>query len=92
MDWVLLIKGMAAFAFVLGLMFLFSWLLKKMGLAGQGMPVSGKKRLSVVEFMPLDHRRRLVLLRCDQKEHLVILGPQGETVIDKDIPVTEFKA
>jgi hypothetical protein len=32
-------------------------------------------------------RRRLVLLRRDDVEHLVILSPTGETVVETGIPV-----
>ena len=47
--------------------------------------MTGKRRLKVVEALPLDARRRLVLLQRDNKQHLVILGPNGETVIETDI-------
>ena len=46
---------------------------------------NAKKRLSLVEVMGLDAKRRLVLLRRDETEHLVILGPHGETVIETAI-------
>ena len=34
----------------------------------------GQKRLAVVESLMLDPQRRLVLVRCDGKEHLLMLG------------------
>ena len=36
--------------------------------------------------MPIDNRRRLVLVRRDDREHLLLLGPQGETVVETNIP------
>ena len=76
-----------ALVFVLGLMGGLAFLLKKLGLAAQTPSVRGdKKRLRMVESLPLDARRRLVLLECDEKQHLVILGATGETVIASDIP------
>ncbi len=87
MDWPLIIKGIAAFSFVIALMLLLSWFLKKIGLSGPVNVSKGPKRLSVVDHTPLDHRRRLVLIRRDDREHLIILGPNGETLVEKDIQV-----
>ena len=47
--------------------------------------MGAKRRLKIVEILPLDARRRLVLLRRDSVEHLVILGTDGETVIETGI-------
>jgi flagellar protein FliO/FliZ len=88
MDTAWLLKCVFAFAFVMGLMYLLSWGMRKLGVAGQAMLPGGKRRMKIVEFLSLDHRRRLVLVRCDDKEHLIVLGPQGETVVQAgmDIP------
>lgn len=80
-----LIKFISAFAFVMGMMFLLSWGLKRMGLAGHSLLPGGKRRLKVVEILPIDHRRRLVLVRRDDKEHLLVLGAGGETVVEHNI-------
>lgn len=86
MDMTLSLKALAAFAFVMGLMYLLSWAIKKLGLSGQSMLPGAKRRLKIVEYLPLDARRRLVLVRRDQKEYLLVLGPQGETVVEGNIP------
>ena len=86
MDTMLLIKFVSAFVFVIALMLLLQWALKRTGLAGSFATNTGKRRLKIVEFMPLDHRRRLVLVRRDDREHLLMLGPQGETVVETGIP------
>ncbi len=85
MDTVLLLKFFSAFIFVISLMLLFPWLLKRLGVAGSMARNGGSRRLKVVEFLPLDHRRRLVLVRRDNREHLLMLGPQGETVVETGI-------
>lgn len=52
--------------------------------------ISGqKRRLQVMEMTALDARRRLVLIRRDDREHLVILGPTGETVVETGIASIE---
>ena len=43
------------------------------------------RRIGIVEVTNLDARRRLVLLRRDDVEHLVILGPASEPVVEKNI-------
>lgn len=39
------------------------------------------KRLSVIESLPLDPRRRLVLVRLDGLDHLLLLSPHGDRAI-----------
>jgi len=76
-----------ALAIVISLMGGLALLLKKLGLAEKTPSLKGnKRRLRLVESLPLDARRRLVLLECDDKQHLVILGTTGETLIKSDIP------
>jgi len=65
--------------------------LKMLGLSSQTSVKSGdKRRLKIVESLPLDARRRAVILKCDNKEHLVILNSNGETVIENDIPAVDY--
>ncbi len=44
-----------------------------------------EKRLDVVEQAPLDGRRRLVLIRRDNKEHLIMTGGPVDVVIETGI-------
>ncbi len=88
MDALLFIKFLSCFVFVIALMLLLSWVLKKAGVGGV-MPKVSKRRLKVVEFLPLDHKRRLVLVRRDDREHLLVLGPDSETVVETGIAATE---
>lgn len=82
------LKFFAALVFVLSLMGGLAFFLKKIGL-GQGAIVTGrKKRLKVIEVQPIDARRKLVIVGHDDKEHLVLLGPSGDTVITKDAKAT----
>ncbi len=80
-----ILKLIAALVFVVSLMGGLAFILRKSGLGGP-IPVQGKeKRLRLVEILPLDGRRKLVLLQRDDKQHLVILGANGETVVETDI-------
>lgn len=58
---------------------------KRMGFAAPGGALGGKKRLSVVETMALDARRRVAIIKCDDTEHLIMLGASGETLVASDI-------
>lgn len=88
-----MIRLAAALGAVLGLVLIAAWAMKRFGLGGLAQPKSGMpRRLSVTEARTLDARRQLVLVRRDGVEHLIILSPQGETVIETGIPVTGDRA
>lgn len=80
------IRFILALIFVLGLFAMLVLLARRYGL-GHRMAINsgGQRRLRLVEVMGLDAKRRLVLLRRDGTEHLVILGPHGETVVESGI-------
>lgn len=79
-----------ALIIVLALMGGLSLVLKKLGLSTQANIRSGDtKRLHIVESLPLDARRRLVIIRRDDTEYLVILGPNSEIVVESGIRVVD---
>ncbi|MFA7276552.1 MAG: hypothetical protein WC043_07110 [Pseudobdellovibrionaceae bacterium] len=81
-----LLRFFLALVFVVSLMGGLWFALKKLGLGGPlVLPVASKRRLKLVEVLPLDARRKAILLRRDHTEHLVILGPTGETVVETGI-------
>lgn len=85
-----IVRLLAALAFVIALMGGLSVILKKIGLPGTPNVPAQKRRLKIVESLTLDARRRAILIQCDSSQHLVILGPNGETVVKTDIePVTK---
>lgn len=49
--------------------------------------ISGRagRRLSVVEALTLDPKRRLVLIRRDGVEHLLLVGPETAMVVERGI-------
>lgn len=93
MDIDALIRMAAALGAVLGLVLLAAWAMRRFGFAGIANPKSGEtRRLSVVEARTLDARRQLVLVRRDGVEHLLVLSPNGETVVESGIPARESAA
>ena len=79
MDPIDYLRFLAALAFVLGLIALFAWAARRwrLGTAAPG----AARRLAVVEILPIDPRRKLVLVRCDRREHLLLLGQDGNRLI-----------
>ena len=87
-DAVNYLKFILALVFVLGLIGGFAILAKRAGLGNRGPIVRGKsKRLSIIESMSLDPKRRVVLIRRDNAEHLVLLGVQNEQIIETGLAV-----
>lgn len=81
------VRFLLALLFVLGLIGLLTWFARRLGLGGRITPTKGRQqRIGVTAAIALDGRRRLVLLRRDEVEHLVILGPNTETVVETGIP------
>ncbi len=70
---------------VIGLIGVAAVIARKAGVAS--MPNMGvkRRRLAVSESLSIDARRRLLIVRCDGREHLVLLGAQSETVIDREL-------
>ena len=80
-------RFLLALVFVLGLIGVLATLARR---AGLGFPAAaikpgGKRRLSVVEVTAVDGRRRMVLVRRDDVEHLLLISPTSEAVIERGI-------
>ena len=88
MDLATLFRFLFALIFVLALIGALAWLARRYGF-GSGLGVtSGRGRLRIVETTAIDARRRLILIRRDATEHLVLVSPTHETVIETVIPAT----
>ena len=82
-------RFLLALVFVLGLIGVLATIARR---AGLGFPTAAIKpgntrRLSVVEVTAVDGRRRMVLVRRDDVEHLLLISPTSETVIERGIAI-----
>jgi flagellar protein FliO/FliZ len=83
-DGDLYVRAAAALVFVLALLGVFALLARRFPGSGV-MPSKRQKRLGVVEVAAVDPKRRLVLVRRDQVEHLVLIGGGNDLVIESGI-------
>lgn len=83
-----ILKLILALVFVLSLMGGLALLLRKLGLSTMGGTSGNKRRIKIIEALALDARRRAVILQCDQKQYLVIMGPNGETLVDSNLSIS----
>ena len=76
MDIVAFIRAAAALALTLGLIGLAAALVRKFGpdWMERFRQAQGGRRLTLIETLPLDPDRRLVLVRMDDEERLILLG------------------
>jgi flagellar protein FliO/FliZ len=72
--------ALVALAAVLGLIVICARAMRRFGLT-PGPSGGAGRRLAVLEVLPLDGKRRLVLLRCDAREVLVLTGGPKDVVL-----------
>jgi flagellar protein FliO/FliZ len=74
-----------ALAFVLGLIWAAAAAAKRFGLDQKMRGISGAKhsRLQLVDVLYLDPKRKLTLVRADDREYMLLLTPESAIVVDK---------
>ena len=79
MDWVDWARAAFALIATLALIVGCAWGARRLGMLQAN--AGGQKRLRVSESLMIDPRRRLVIVRCDEREHLILCGPGGDVVV-----------
>ena len=81
------VRFVFALAFVLGLIGLATVALKRFGMLPRvtRQKTGSGKRLGIVEIAPIDAKRRLILVRRDEVEHLIVLGTSSELLVESGI-------
>ncbi len=80
-DWIDWARALFALLATLALILALAWGARRLGMLRAG--PSAPKRLKVSESLLIDPRRRLVIVRCDGREHLILLGPGGDIVVSE---------
>ena len=87
-DLGLYLRVFFALAAVLALIGVAAFLLRRFG-ADRFKVMRGKRRLSIVEVATIDTRRRLILVRRDAVEHLILIGGPNDVTIETGIAAGE---
>lgn len=78
LDWA---RALAALIATLALIGAAAYGARRLGMLQPG--AQGTRRLKVTESLMLDPRRRLVIVACDGREHLLLLSPAGDVVVSE---------
>jgi hypothetical protein len=82
----LAVRFFLAFLIVLGLIGAAAWAVRRFGSARFTGAVRGRQpRLAVIEYATVDARRRLLLVRRDNVEHLMMIGGPSDVVVEANI-------
>lgn len=97
MDFLALLRTFAALAIVLGLLVGALWVVRRYDLKLPVRLLGGfhgttERRVCLVERLPLDARRSVALIRRDDVEHLVLVGPEGAVLLESGIPAAKSRA
>ena len=85
-DMPLAVRFLLAFIGVLAVIGVAAWVVRRLGSARTGHSVRGRlPRLGVIDYAAVDSRRRLVLVRRDNVEHLVMIGGPTDVVVEANI-------
>lgn len=86
------LRFILALIFVLGLIGALALLARRLGFGGRMIVQAGQQqRLAVTEVRPLDSRHKLVLIKRDSTEHLILMGPTESLVVEKGIQSPEAR-
>ena len=94
MDAATYLRFISSLVLVLGLIFAITWALRRWGggfMVARPTGGGNGRRLALVEALQLDPKRRLVLIRRDDREHLLLLGGEGALVVETDCPAPRFE-
>jgi len=82
----LAVRFFLAFLIVLGLIGVTAWAVRRFGSGRLGGTVRGRQpRLAVIDYASVDARRRLILVRRDNVEHLLMIGGPTDVVVEPNI-------
>ncbi|MGD9637708.1 MAG: flagellar biosynthetic protein FliO [Alphaproteobacteria bacterium] len=91
---IMYLNAFLALVFVLGLIMLLGFVLKKFNLPLDSVKnlKSAKKHLKIIETMRIDNKRKILLLKCQDKNFLILAGEKDLLLSDNiNIPEELFE-
>lgn len=85
MPWEQYLQALLALIFVVGLIGIISLIARKFSLESflvKENAEAKQKNLSIIEVLPLDTKRRLLLVKNGKRKHLLLLGINGDLVVE----------
>ena len=77
-----MVKIILSLIFVIAILYIFLFILKKLNLKRFTNNASKPGRLNIIDSIYIDQHTRVVLLQKDNEEHLLMLGKNGAQVIN----------
>jgi flagellar protein FliO/FliZ len=90
MFWGVYFKALISLIFVLGLILALLYFYRRYGFMSFSPQTSRKKRLSIQETLFLDSKRRLIIVKNDEREHLLLIGGTHDLLIENNIEEQDF--
>lgn len=86
MEHLNILQFILALGFVAASIYGIGWVMRRSGIEKRLLQKTSQKgRLSVVDSVFVDPRTRLVIVKCDEAEHLLLLGQNDPIVVKQDI-------
>lgn len=85
-EWVDIVKLFFSLVFVLSLMALLAFVMRYLDAPNRFNRIIAQKfprrRLQVIERHTIDRNNTVVILRCDSREHVVVIGQNAHSVLE----------
>lgn len=82
MDVLTVLKFVAALALVLSLIGGCAFIASRLNLVSNLTRAGNKRRMEVVESLVLDAKHRMMIVKSDDREHVLLFGPSGDLVVE----------
>ncbi|MTI11242.1 flagellar biosynthetic protein FliO [Curvivirga aplysinae] len=84
------LRMIVALIFVLSLILLALFLARKYGKGWgfQHTPLT-KRRLQIIESLPVGPKQRMMIVRRDDVEHVLVIGQETAVLVEKDISIAD---
>ena len=85
MEWGTYLNSLFVLVFILILIYALTWVLKRVNHSKMLHGRKSGKRVTVVDVAVLDGKRKLILVRRDDVEHLLLIGGPTDVIVESGI-------
>lgn len=82
MDLLTILKFIAALGLVLSMIGGCAFLASRLNLVSNLTRKPGQRRMEVLESLVLDAKHRMMIVKSDEREHVLLFGPSGDVVVE----------